>query len=264
MQGLTHSDSVANLVKALLAADYPRVIPRDAVNPYHRSRYVTHEAIVIACVAALVRAGIQVIQSPTWEAGMVTVHTLLVHASGEWLSQELRLPCPAAPRKKGEAHDGPPIETPQSVASAITYARRIGLMAVLGAAAGDEDDDGEEAERPYREPPRRDYQRDPKLAAAVERVIAPPRDTPTPEVDTRDYGPPPEVESELIARAMRGTFAERIAQATLADLSPASALGHEIRTRVKDPAERDDLRRAWDARRAELRDAEAAETEARR
>jgi hypothetical protein len=101
-----------------------------------------------------------------------------------------------------------------------------------------------------------------------------PRDAPTPDVDPRDYGPPPDdmppvdaappVESYLIARAMRGTYAERIAQATLADLSPASALGHEIRTRVKDPEEREALRKAWDTRRAELRAAEAVETEARR
>jgi hypothetical protein len=201
-------------------------------------------------VVALVKAGVQIIQSPAWEPGKASVSTTLVHASGEWISLSLSLPVGG----KGE--------TPQGVASAITYARRYGLMAILGIAAGDEDDDGEEAERPYRRP-------DPPHAGLVRGALddlaarRAPRDAPTPDADPRDYGPP-EVESELIARAMRGTYVERIAQATLADLSPSSALGHEIGTRVKDPDERAELRRAWDARRAELRAAEAAETEARR
>lgn len=60
----------------------------------------------------------------------VIVETTLLHESGEWISDECYLPYVQA--------------DPQGAGSAITYARRYGLAAILGIVA-DEDDDGAKA-----------------------------------------------------------------------------------------------------------------------
>ena len=80
---------------------------------------------------ALTEAKLAVIQAPAVEHGSATVTTRIVHASGQWVETELSMPI-------GQ-------QTPQAVGSAITYARRYSLVAMLCLAA--EDDDGEQAER---------------------------------------------------------------------------------------------------------------------
>lgn len=60
----------------------------------------------------------------------VAVETVLMHSSGEWISGIVKLPV-----AKQDA---------QGVGSAITYARRYGLSAILGVVS-DEDDDGKTA-----------------------------------------------------------------------------------------------------------------------
>lgn len=60
----------------------------------------------------------------------VSVTTVLAHSSGEWVSDELALPI------------ADPTDA-RSLASAVTYARRYGLIALLGIAPTDEDDDAD-------------------------------------------------------------------------------------------------------------------------
>ena len=77
-----------------------------------------------------------VVQTPTAEGSKVTVTTLLMHSSGEWLASDLTVTA-----DKGTA---------QGIGSAITYARRYGLSSVVGVAPGDDiadegDDDGNAA-----------------------------------------------------------------------------------------------------------------------
>jgi len=55
----------------------------------------------------------------------VEVETMLTHKSGEFMSETLRLPV-----GKWDAH---------GIGSAITYARRYGLMSLLGIATDDDD-----------------------------------------------------------------------------------------------------------------------------
>lgn len=77
----------------------------------------------------LARHGIAISQDVTTEGNSVTVETTLLHVSGESrTSKPLTLPGGGAP---------------QSIGSAITYARRYQLTAMLG--LGAEDDDGQAA-----------------------------------------------------------------------------------------------------------------------
>lgn len=92
-------------------------------------RYATLAAILQTVVPALAEHGIAVVQAPAFNGSFVAVTTELVHSSGQWFRSTLHL----QPRR-GD---------PQSVGSAITYGRRYGLLAMVGLAPDEaEDDDG--------------------------------------------------------------------------------------------------------------------------
>lgn len=89
----------------------------------------------------LAEHGLAVLQNVGSENGVVTVKTLLVHKTGEWM--------------ESDAFGLPAGSTPQNAGGAVTYGRRYSLTALLGLAA-DEDDDGAQASSPapqgYAEP----------------------------------------------------------------------------------------------------------------
>ncbi len=102
---------------------------KDATNPHFRSKYADLTSVIEACKAALNKHGITFLQPVrSGEAGVI-VETVLLHTSGEWISDELELPV-----SKNDA---------QGVGSAITYGRRYGLQSMVGIPA--EDDDGNAA-----------------------------------------------------------------------------------------------------------------------
>lgn len=112
-----------------------RTAIRDTHNPHFRSQYADLDAVWEACRGPLSKNGLAVVQMPrTWQTERgrgVTLRALLTHASGQWISCELTM----------EVAD----LRPQTVGSAITYARRYTLAPLVGVAPGD-DDDGEAAE----------------------------------------------------------------------------------------------------------------------
>ena len=102
---------------------------KSANNPHFRSKYADLASVMDACMSALNDNGIAVIQ-PLGETEFGRyVDTIFLHGSGE------RLECkvPLIVQK----------EDMQGLGSAITYARRYGLMALAGIAP--EDDDGNAA-----------------------------------------------------------------------------------------------------------------------
>jgi hypothetical protein len=103
---------------------------KQANNPHLRSKYADLGSVMDACLPALNEHGIAVIQ-PTGEDDTGRfVETILVHGeSGEQLS--CRVPLIVSKNDM------------QGYGSAVTYARRYGLMAMAGIAP--EDDDGRAA-----------------------------------------------------------------------------------------------------------------------
>lgn len=131
--GPSKSPHLNELAAALAKAQGEMVsAEKDRTNPHFQSKYATLASCWDACREPLSKNGLAVIQRVT-EANrnMVAVETLLVHSSGQWVSQVVRLPV-----------DKP---TAQGVGSAITYARRYGLSAAVGVAPADDDDDGNQA-----------------------------------------------------------------------------------------------------------------------
>jgi len=95
----------------------------------------------------LSKHGLSVVQAmQTDDAGNVTLLSILLHSSGEWIDSSL----PVRPVKND----------PQALGSAITYTRRFSLMALVGVAPSDnpkddaKDDDGNAASGRGLPPPR--------------------------------------------------------------------------------------------------------------
>ena len=124
------SSSIAAIAPALVKAqaDIKSAI-KDATNPHFRSKYADLASVVEAVKAPLLKQQIIFLQGVHDALDGVAVETMLLHASGEWISSTLRLPA-----TKQDA---------QGYGSAITYGRRYGLMAICGVPA--EDDDGNAA-----------------------------------------------------------------------------------------------------------------------
>lgn len=134
----TMSESIAALAKALAAAQAElEPAAKNAENPHLRNRYADIAAVFEAIRKILPKHGLAVSQMVLPTEGKAHVRTLLMHESGEWIAGECLLP----PDRAGG---------PQGMGSAITYARRYSLSALLGIVS-EEDDDGERAQgRPPR------------------------------------------------------------------------------------------------------------------
>ena len=99
-------------------------------NPHFKSKYADLGSVMDACLPALNKNGIAVLQPTHDEDGKMYVKTVLVHGeSGE--IAECRVPLIVAKNDM------------QGYGSAVTYARRYGLMSMAGIAP--EDDDGNAA-----------------------------------------------------------------------------------------------------------------------
>lgn len=113
---------------------------KDANNPFFKSKYVPLENVVEAITESASKNGISFTQFPSSdEAGNVTVGTLVMHSSGEWIEYD---PIKMKPVKND----------PQSIGSAITYAKRYALSAIFGITS-DPDDDGNEATQTKKQAP---------------------------------------------------------------------------------------------------------------
>lgn len=134
------SESIAALAKALSNAQSQfKHAPKNSKNPFFKSEYADLASIWDTCKLALTSNGLAVIQTTDqYPSGGVVLNTMLVHSSGEWIS--------------GAYPVNPVKQDPQSLGSAITYARRYALQAILGIATENEDDDAETATRTAHEP----------------------------------------------------------------------------------------------------------------
>lgn len=110
---------------------------KDSTNPHFRSSYADLASVMDACMPALTRHGIAVIQPPGEDEMGRYVKTILTHSeTGETV--ECRVPLIVAKNDM------------QGFGSAVTYARRYGLMSMAGVAP-DDDDGNAAAEAPPKE-----------------------------------------------------------------------------------------------------------------
>lgn len=130
------SDDIS-LLAAALAKAMPKVKTAlmDSVNPFFKSKYADLGAVLDAVKEALEANNLCAPQFPDHLGQEPALTTMLIHESGQWMSGTYPL------MVTDKEH------TPQGYGSALTYARRYGLSAVLGVIA-DTDDDGNAASKP--------------------------------------------------------------------------------------------------------------------
>ena len=134
---MNKSDSIKDLAGALAKAQAEITgAAKDGNNPHFRSSYATLSSVWDAVREPLTKNGLSVCQLVTSSESDVKVETILLHSSGEWLSETL-----AIPASKADA---------QGFGSALTYARRYGLSAIAGVAPADDDGNAATASAPPR------------------------------------------------------------------------------------------------------------------
>ena len=122
-----------NLAKALVKAMAQiEGASKDSINPHFRNKYADLASVTDAIKKPLNENGLAYSQIIHRVEGGVGVETIIIHESGETMSNGITF----VPAPKNDPH---------GYGSALTYARRYSLMAACGIAP--EDDDGNTAVR---------------------------------------------------------------------------------------------------------------------
>ncbi len=116
-------------ITAVVAAEVAKV--QTTKGPSYSYKYAHLAAVIEVGRIPLSENQLAVVQLPQCSGGNVVITTMLMHSSGQFIRSDLTL--------------RPDKYTPQAIGSAITYARRYALSAMVGIAP--EDDDGKAAER---------------------------------------------------------------------------------------------------------------------
>ena len=101
-------------------------VPKESINPFFKSKYASLDAIWDTIRKPLSLNGLSIIQLTGSDGNGIFIKTMLCHSTGQFVESYLPI--------NAKASD------PQSVGSAITYARRYALSAILGVSADDDDD----------------------------------------------------------------------------------------------------------------------------
>jgi hypothetical protein len=149
-------------------------VKKDADNPYFKSRYATYENVVDTIHDSMRKNGIVHFHGfSTSEQGSINVVTSISSlTTDEQLVSTITIPT--------KAND------PQAAGSAITYAKRYSLLAMLG--LGTEDDDGNAASNPMKASMEKGVY-NPKSDDVTKRVVCPIHKVPMKhfERDGRDW-----------------------------------------------------------------------------
>jgi hypothetical protein len=141
--------SIAELADALsIAQGQIDAASKGSVNPYFKSRYADLNALREVIREPLAANGLSIMQFASTQGDFVSVETVLAHSSGEYVSNTLSLP---VGRKFDKEGNPLPLDV-QSIGSAITYARRYALSAILSLAADDDDGNAAVGSAPPRQP----------------------------------------------------------------------------------------------------------------
>lgn len=129
---MNKSESIKELAEALseLQGEITDVCPS---NKGHRHDYADLSDMLKVARPLLRKHGLSVSQLVGNAEDRVTVESVLMHKSGEWMSSTISVPVVAASNAMNSL---------QSIGSSITYARRYALGALLSFTKGDDDTDG--------------------------------------------------------------------------------------------------------------------------
>lgn len=121
------TDTTSNLAGALAKAQGEiKNATFNKTNPHFKSKYADLASIRDAVTPSLAKHGLSVAQMTDYAGEKFVLRTRLMHSSGEFVESTYPLPLAA--------------DKPQIMGSAISYARRYSLAAMVGIASEDDDD----------------------------------------------------------------------------------------------------------------------------
>jgi hypothetical protein len=124
------SESIKNIAGAMCKAQSEMGgAHKGANNPFFKSKYADLSEVIKVVKEPFANNGLSFVQFPINDCDKIGVETILMHESGEWLSNSFTV--------KASKQDA------QGAGSVITYCKRYGLQAVAGIPS--EDDDGNNA-----------------------------------------------------------------------------------------------------------------------
>jgi hypothetical protein len=135
MQTENTNELAAALAKAQGAMEAAKF---DKQNPHFKNKYASLAAVIEAIRKPLSDNGLSYTQTTEIRENGFVLLTTLRHASGQWIASEYPLPV-----AKGAKDDG---IKPQEMGSALSYARRYSLSALV-CISSEEDDDAEGARK---------------------------------------------------------------------------------------------------------------------
>ena len=131
------SESITKLATALAKVQAEMTAaPLNAKNPFLKNEYADLGSIINTAKPVIAKHGISVSQFPISNGNTVGIETILMHESGEWMSNELNLELTS---EKGKS-------AAQVAGSIISYLRRYSYASVLGMYSGDDNDGHSEPE----------------------------------------------------------------------------------------------------------------------
>lgn len=132
------SESIKNIAIAMCKAQGEMGgAHKGANNPFFKSKYADLGSVIEVVKEPFATNGLSYVQFPINDGDRIGVETILMHESGEWLSNQFTV--------KATKQDA------QGAGSVITYCKRYGLQAVAGIPS--EDDDGNAASKNKKETP---------------------------------------------------------------------------------------------------------------
>lgn len=142
---MNQSEQINELASALIKVQANlKPVPKDSENPFFHSHYADLTSIWETIRKPLTDNGLCVVQTNSGNTcESITVDTMLLHTSGQWIKGSLTL---KASKIKMSKQNPSQVESeiidPQSMGSALTYARRYALAAIVGVCPEDDDAEG--------------------------------------------------------------------------------------------------------------------------
>lgn len=212
---MTRSDSVGALAAALAKAQGAiKGAAKTSENPYFKSRYADLAAVWDACREALSANGLSVVQTMDSSDTAVCVETTLLHSSGEWIS--------------GSQLIKPVDDKPQSWGSAITYARRYGLAAIVGVAPEDDDGNLASGKPAVNTQAAADYVAKEKIAAMSRPPVGEKLDALKAEMDAKKTPPAELKEGEQVIQGMLSHISNELPTKTGKPYVSIEVAGHRM------------------------------------
>lgn len=154
------SETIGNLAKALCMAQGEitfalKDCTADMGMKGGKRKYADLQSVIDAVKPALVKNELAYAQQVMPAQEGIALRTTLMHSSGEWIAGEIHLPID---RMGGV----------QGMGSALTYARRYALSAIVGVAP-DEDDDGQAAQDAWQNQKQQKVPRQQQAPAAAQK-----------------------------------------------------------------------------------------------